>query len=109
MLQSPWQNIQQDSQTGLVWEPTLNKKYVNPNPPGPCLYHRWYTQWSHLEGPVCSIFIEIMLKRQPNRRPLQVCSILYSAQHIFTIQPSKIISKYDFKESASYLHNSRGN
>ena len=56
---------------------------VNPNPPGPCVYHMIY----------------IMV-------PVQVCSIAWHTAHI---HPNKIISKYDFEKCASYLHNSRGN
>ena len=56
---------------------------VNPNPPGPCVYHMIYTMV-----------------------PVQVCSIAWHTAHI---HPNKIISKYDFEKCASYLHNSRGN
>ena len=37
------------------------------------------------------------------------CAAFYGAQHILIIEPSKIISKYDFEKCVSYLHNSRGN
>ena len=54
----------------------------------------------------CSIFIEINFKRQSNPLPLKVYNILRCRAHI---QPSKIISKYDFEKCVLYLHNSRGN
>ena len=53
-----------------------------------------------------SIFIEINVKRQSNPPPPKVCSIQRCTAHI---QPSNIISKYDFKKCASFWHNSRGN
>ena len=63
------------------------------------MVHTW-------RGRVCSIFIEINVKRQSNPRPLKVCSIQRCTAHI---QPIKIISKYDCKKCASFWHNSRGN
>ena len=47
-------------------------------------------------GRGCSIFIEINVKRQSNPPSLTVCNILRWTAHT-SIQPSKIILKYDFE------------
>ena len=58
----------------------------------------------------CSIFIETIVKRQSNQSPLKVFNIQQYSAHIhYSIQPSTIISKYNFKKCVPFRHNSRGN
>ena len=68
----------------------------------------YYTAYN-TDTAMCKTSLQkLMLKDSQTPVPSK-CAAFYGAQHILIIEPSKIISKYDFEKCVSYLHNSRGN